>query len=224
MRPDMIEFSQVAIANSPDVSKWPITSDITKLGLHTTGLVIEHTKAGQWPAVPFETTTQEATLWIFLHIGGRWYGSGVERIRPGQTSKPEGAPSSYARNWYYDANRWGVMTAHQPAPGELVGFCVVAGDTRGAGNIAVQERSGIVLVSFPADAGADYPPFASAEPVPTPAPPVAPPALPLSDDEIVQLLDDVHRIAQGFESFMTAASELAKQIDNIVANGVKVHL
>lgn len=224
MQQDMIDFSTVKIINSPDVRDWPITSAIAHLGLHPTELVLEHTKAGVWPPVPFEGATQEATLWIFLKLGVQWYGSGVERIRPGQTHKPEGPPSSYAANWYYDPRRWGLMTLVQPKPGDLVGFMVSAGDQRGANTFTVAERSAIVLVEFPSDAGADFPPFAIAAPVPAPDLTPAPAPPPVPPDEWARLLASIEKIADGFEGFVTAVSELAKQIDNIAANGVKVHL
>ena len=70
--------------------------------------------------------------------------------------EPENAPSHQDDDWYYDRARWREMTDHAPQPGELVGYMVAAGDTRGFGNVAVQERSAIVLVEFPTDAGREY--------------------------------------------------------------------
>ena len=64
-----------------------------------------------------------------------------------------GPPSEYARNWYYDPIRWGAMVGHQPAPGEMVGFFVSAGDARNNGPISVKERSNVVLVPFPGSGG-----------------------------------------------------------------------
>ena len=49
------------------------------------------------------------------------------------------------------------MTGHQPAPGELVGFFVCAGDCRNntRGDMSpVRERSNVVLIPFPGNTGA----------------------------------------------------------------------
>ena len=49
------------------------------------------------------------------------------------------------------------LATHQPAPGEQVGFFVTAGDARAKDVRVVTERSNVVLVPFPTDAGAYYP-------------------------------------------------------------------
>ena len=47
------------------------------------------------------------------------------------------------------------------SPGDLVGFMVVAGSTRSDNNVAVRERSAVVLVPFPRDGlETSFPPFA----------------------------------------------------------------
>lgn len=106
-------------------------------------------------------TTQEATVWGFFHIGGRWYATGGERLRPNQTDKMLDNPSHIGPGWLYDPGRWGVMTGYVPSPGELVGFMVVAGSTRSDDHVIVRERTGVVLVPFPADdVSTEFPPFA----------------------------------------------------------------
>ena len=98
------------------------------------------------------------TLWIALDIGGHWYTSGCIQYWRG-LDRNGGPPSGYAANWYYDANRWAPMTGVQPAPGEPVGFFVTAGNARNitdsSGSI-VYERSNVVVVPFPTDAGATF--------------------------------------------------------------------
>lgn len=166
---DMIDLAKVQLFNSPDVRLWPVTSAITHLALRDGTLTIDHTKRGQWPAVPYETTTQEATLWVFFQIGDQWCGTGGERLRPDQTEKALGKPSDIGPGWLYDINRWGAMTNYVPAVGELVGFMVVAGISRGDGEAPVQERSAVVLIPFPSDAtGGSYPPFAAVLDAPGP--------------------------------------------------------
>ena len=68
-----------------------------------------------------------------------------------------GPPSEFALNWFYNPIRWAPMTFNQPAVGDLIGFFVTAGDTRGFnGHTKVQERSNVVLIPMPDDGGAFY--------------------------------------------------------------------
>ena len=154
------DLSQVTILNSPDVSTWPTTAKITTLDLQANGARIDFTKRdgdGSWPDVPFGAPgdSLEYTLWIVLDIGGHWYASGCIEYWRG-LDRNGGPPSGYAENWYYDSIRWGPMVGYQPAVGEQVGFMVTAGDARNNGNAIAQERSNVVFVPFPDDAGAVF--------------------------------------------------------------------
>jgi hypothetical protein len=140
-----------------------VTSRITSLGFSPGNIHLDHTRRCQWPPVVIapDGTTQEATLWVFFFINGRWYGTGAERWRPCQTDKALHAPSQIGPGWLYDPNRWGPMTGYVPRPGEMVGFMVAAGSTRSDANAPVAERSAVVMIPFPADGiTAYYPPFA----------------------------------------------------------------
>lgn len=149
------------VGGSPDVSGWAVTSSITSVAFGGGVFHIDHTRRGQWPAVAFGDTAQESTVWALFNINGVWYASGGERLRPGQTDKELSRPSDLGIGWYYNS-LWAPMTNYAPRPGEIVGFLVTAGDTRAGANISVRERSNVVFISFPSDAGGSYPPFASA--------------------------------------------------------------
>jgi hypothetical protein len=93
---------------------------------------------------------------MVLNEGGKWYTAGALQFWRG-LDRMGGPPSQYAEHWYYDPVRWGVLTTHQPAVGELVGFFVTAGNQRNMGGAAlVFERSKLVMIPFPSDAGAVY--------------------------------------------------------------------
>lgn len=175
---DAIDIGSAQIHNSHDVRGWPVSATITKLEFRPTGVHVEHTKnqgAGAWPNFrpPSWEGDLQYTLWIFLQISGQWHGSGC--IEYWQSCDQNGGPpEEFAKNWYYDANRWGPMTGHQPAPGEFVGFMVSAGDARNNGAQSVQERSNIVVVPFPAS-GWVYKPADEPEPIPEPIPVPLPP-------------------------------------------------
>jgi hypothetical protein len=156
-------LGSVTILGSPDVRGFPVTSRITSLSFRPGTFHIDHERRGMWPPVLIDPdgTTQEATVWVFFYIEGQWYATGGERLRPNQTDKALDNPSSIGPDWLYARDRWGVMTGYVPSPGDLVGFMVVAGSTRSDNNVAVRERSAVVLVPFPRDGvETSFPPFA----------------------------------------------------------------
>ncbi|HEX7604366.1 MAG TPA: hypothetical protein VF316_22260 [Polyangiaceae bacterium] len=162
--PPPIDLGKTVVRNSPpDVATWAETTKITKFDMNLDGVFIDFSKrdgSGSWPDVPFGAPgdSLEYSLWIVLYIGGTWYTSGCIQYWRG-LDRNGGPPSGYAANWYYDANRWGPMTGHQPAVGELVGFFVTAGNARNvndkSGSI-VYERSNVITIPFPADPGAVF--------------------------------------------------------------------
>jgi hypothetical protein len=168
-RVEDFDLGAVTIVSSPDVRGFAVTSRVSSLAFAPGTITIDHSLRGTWPPVVIadDGTTQEATIWVFFHIGGQWYATGGERLRPDQTTKALENPSVIGRDWLYDPGRWGVMTGYVPSPGDLVGFMVVAGSTRSDDHVIVRERTGVVLVPFPADGVAtSYPPFAWEEPMP----------------------------------------------------------
>ena len=154
--PLTIDLNKTFVKNSPpDVATWAETTKITKFDLNLDGVYIEFSKrdgSGSWPDVPFGAPgdSLEYSLWIVLDIGGTWYTSGCIQYWRG-LDRNGGPPSGYAANWYYDANRWGPMTGHQPAVGEQVGFFVTAGNARNvtdqSGSL-VYERSNVITIPF----------------------------------------------------------------------------
>ncbi|MDE3153499.1 MAG: hypothetical protein KGN76_00230 [Acidobacteriota bacterium] len=153
------------VGGSPDIRSWQVTAQITSLSFSNGSININYTKNCQWPSADIGGgTLQEATIWIFEKIGGQWYGTGGERLRPCQTSKDLTNPSDIATGWFY-SGQWAPMTGYVPAPGEVVGFMVTDGSTRADNNAPVHERSGVVLVGFPANGvSTSYPPFLWQEP------------------------------------------------------------
>jgi hypothetical protein len=164
--PDGIDMTQAVVHNSPgDVASWPATTKITRLEVQPGGAFqIDFTKrdgAGSWPdyTPPGFAGPIEYTLWIVENINGQWHTSGGIQIwrDPGMTLWSGGQPSGLAVDWFYDPNRWGPLTTHQPAPGEQVGFFVTAGNARNEHNVtSVRERSNVILVPFPDNSGAKY--------------------------------------------------------------------
>lgn len=155
---DAINLGLATIMNSPsDVASWRASATLQLLDLGQNGVHVDFTKKdgpGRWPDFipPGWTGPLEYTLWIVLNVNGGWYASGCIEFWNG-LDRNGGPPGEYARNWYFDAARWGPMTGHQPAPGEQVGFLVTAGDARNNRGTALKERSNVVVIPFPGPAG-----------------------------------------------------------------------
>lgn len=184
--PDMINPADVKVFNSPgDPLSRPITTSLTQIDVLDSGMRLTFDKkdgAGRWPDItpPGWTGPLQYTLWLFLNIGGAWYGSGLMQFWYGLDAGGGNitADNQIAKNWVYDS-RWGPMQGHQPAPGETVGFMVSAGNARGEDDHIVAERSDIVTLSFPAGVPKSYTFGATPVPLPVPVPvpvPVPPPA------------------------------------------------
>lgn len=181
-----INPAAVHVVASPNVLGWPVTTRITSVDVAADGMGIAFDRCGAWPAVtpPGWTGPLTYTLWLFLDIGGEWYGSGI--IQFWACDQHNGGPiyleNQIARNWVY-GTQWSPMTGHQPAPGERIAFMVSAGNARMQDDHLVAERSAIVEVAMPSGPG--LLPFLAVEgtppnpppPVVTPPPPAPPPVV-----------------------------------------------
>ena len=160
---DAIDLRQVTVTggNAVDVANWPVTTRIRVLDFRADGLFVDFDKKegpGRWPDVTpagWDGPIQY-TMWMVVNIGGRWYTSGGVEYWHG-LARQGGPPSRFTSNWYYSPEVWGLLATHQPAVGEQVGFFVTAGDQRAKDVRGVTERSNVVMVSFPSDAGGYYP-------------------------------------------------------------------
>lgn len=180
---DAIDLSTVQIHNSHDVRGWPITATLSQLQFRPTGVHVEHSKRngdGCWPnfrPAGWDGDLQY-TLWIFLNLNGQWHGCGGIQFWQ-SCDQNGGAPEKFAQDWYYDVNRWGPMTGHQPVPGERVGFMVSAGDSRGEGMHPVSERSQVIAIGFPNSGDVWDLPVVVDPPVPEPPAPIPDPPTPI---------------------------------------------
>lgn len=243
---DMIDLSTVRILNSPDIHDWPATAAITALELRPSGVHVDFTKktgADRWPDVPFgnpsEHGTLQYTLWILLDIAGQWLAAGCIEFWFG-LDENGGPVDGYAKNWYYDANRWPGMAGHQPAVGELVGFLVTSGDARhGDDGVGLHERSNIVTVAFPDAAGHNYS-FPSAPPVdppaqqppaqqpPTQQPPTQQPPTSGPSDDLLATIGEfviyVHDVARSIDALATSVAAIEARLTTIERDGVRIRL
>jgi hypothetical protein len=145
-------LGSVQVIASPVVDAWPETGT---LGISLSpGLIsLSINRLAAWSANPINIggATQAATIWLFLQVGGTWYGAGAERLRPNQTTKVEN--TSYAQwplDWFYQPATWGVLAAAASA-GQNAAFMVTAGSTRLDNRTNFTERTNVVPFIWPAD-------------------------------------------------------------------------
>jgi hypothetical protein len=241
----MIDLSTVQIHNSPDVHAWPASTAISRLELRPSGVHVEFTKKDgpdRWPDFPFGDPSEHGnlqyTLWILLKIAEAWHAAGCIEFWHG-LDENGGPVDEYAKNWYYDPNRWAPMSGHQPAPGELVGFLITSGDARHSdAQVGLHERSNIVTVAFPTAAGGVFTfgpeevpetsvPVLQPPAPPSPAPPSpAPPSTidPVSvSPELLHAYEQLERLVDAVEQLARSAMALEGPIQQIASGGVRLH-
>jgi len=157
---------QATIHSSPaDLGSWPETAKITRVFLNPNGVEVDFDRRlgpTRWPDEPFGKGSIEYTLGMCLDLSGHWHCSAVVQFWYGRELTAGGRPDEIGRNWFYDPARWGPMTGHQPATGEVVGLFVGAGNLRGRsapGYVLcprVCERSNVVLVPWSTDGSGNY--------------------------------------------------------------------
>ncbi len=147
-------LDNVIIMSSPDVRGWAETTQITEWGMTPGNMHLVFDGQQRWGSVDIGGgTMQQATLWVVINIGGTWYATAAERLRPNQQNKPEDAKFSrwIGSSWLYDSSRWGIMTGYVPKIGEQVGVMVTQGSERSDSTWTVQERSPIFWFNWPQD-------------------------------------------------------------------------
>jgi hypothetical protein len=145
------DMRSAAIWDNPqDLGSWAETANITTVDLASGRIIVDFDKRdgpGRWPDVGFGDGAIEYTLGICLNIGGTWNCSAVVQFWYGRDLAAGGDVGNLAGEWFYD-NRWGALKGHQPAPGEIVGWFVAAGNLRDSGNVIAKERSKVLFLPY----------------------------------------------------------------------------
>jgi hypothetical protein len=149
------DMHQATIYNSPyNLADWAQTAHITSVIFDQDSMLVDfdlRDGPNRWPDTPFGDGSLEYTLGMCLNINNHWDCSAVVQFWFGRELTASGRPQDVGDLWFYDPARWGEMTGHQPAQGEIVGFFVMAGNGRnkplGDGSYAI-ERSNVVFVPF----------------------------------------------------------------------------
>ena len=149
--------SKAIFLNSPsEVASWPETARITSIDFSSGYILVDFDRRrgpNAWPEAASSTFGPlQYTLGMCFNISDQWYCSAPVQFWAGRALEDSGPASQVAENWFYDPGRWGPMSGHQPAYGELVAIWVGQGNLRGGG-ATYQERSNFVVIPF----GTNYP-------------------------------------------------------------------
>jgi hypothetical protein len=145
------DMRKAVIWNNPaDLGSWAETANITRVDLSSGRIVVDFDRrqgAGSWPDVGFGSGSIQYTLGICLNINGQWNCSAPIQFWNGRDLAAGGDVGNLAGEWFYDV-RWGALQGHQPAPGEMVGWFVAAGNLRDLGNVITKERSKVLMLPY----------------------------------------------------------------------------
>lgn len=163
-----IDLQQAMVFDNPPIADWPVTTSLTKVEFTDEGVHVEFSKLegpDRWPDVipPMWEGPLQYTLGMAECIDGQWYASAAIEYWYGLYASGGNVAldDQVAKNWYYDAGRWGPLAGRQPKTGETIGIFVVAGNARAVHEndplqSPVMERSNVVLVPMPDVGGASH--------------------------------------------------------------------
>ncbi len=140
------EFTESVTWLHPDISGWPITTELT-VTFSGSSVCLEYDRKNVWPEVeifPPDGTLVVANAWVFAQDGGRWYAGTFEWMRPGQTCKAMSA----VEGGHIKVRPFDEASGWRPASGEVLYF-MVSGLIRNPSYRNVMERTNIVRVVWP---------------------------------------------------------------------------
>lgn len=137
------DFSDVTWID-PNISSWPITS-VLDVNVSGASLIVNHSKTNSWPASAIIGNSERCcntSVWVFAKLGGRWYASTFEYLRPGQNVKQAKTVSgTYIKRPPFLASGFNW----KPSTGEVLGFMVSGLARFSLSNVNIAERSGVFL-------------------------------------------------------------------------------
>ena len=122
-----------------DVSKWDRTSELKSVKFSGDKIILDHTKASEWPGKLLGTVELAGNPWIFVNKDGKWYAATWEWLRYGQTIKGKSSVSG-------DHIKQAPLYDFKPVIGDTYGF-MVSGLAR-TGERNVKERSNVLMVEW----------------------------------------------------------------------------
>jgi len=121
-----------------DVSAWRETGNLRSVNVSGGTITLDYDKADVWPNHSGKNVN--ANPWVFVNVGGTWYGATFEWFRRGQTSKAVYTVAG-------DHIKKAPLNGFRPRSGERYGFMVSGLARDNARN--VQERTQVVMYTWP---------------------------------------------------------------------------
>jgi hypothetical protein len=138
-----VDLDKVVYSNGPDISKWPQTGHITaayKVG----DVVCTEYESPNWPEAPFlgdPTVPVVGNQWVFINVGGIWYGGAGHWLRPGQSCKSE-----YDDAFFVDAFRNPPLNTTVLRSGDVFGILVSTPARSYPAGKTVDERTDVAML------------------------------------------------------------------------------
>jgi hypothetical protein len=137
-----IDLASVVYVQGPNIANWPQTATITSAFHSGDTLCIEST--ANWPSTDFfddPNTQVEGNQWLFVNIGGIWYGGAGHWYRPGQSCKGE-----VDENFFVDAFRSPPFNSLVLRSGDLFAVALSTPARLWPAMKTLDERSDVVFV------------------------------------------------------------------------------
>ncbi len=97
-----IDLNTVVYAEGPNISKWPQTTRLT--AAYKSGDTVCTEFDANWPDIPFFGDNSVRVIgnqWVFVNVGGTWYGGAGHWLRPGQFCKGEYDEAFFVEGFHF---------------------------------------------------------------------------------------------------------------------------
>jgi hypothetical protein len=138
-----VDLKTVQYTNGPDISNWPETATLTaayKIG----DMVCTEYDSPNWPEAPFlgdPSVPVVGNQWVFVNVGGTWYGGAGHWLRPNQYCKSE-----YDDAFFVDAFHNPPLNTLVLHSGDVFGVLVSTPARTWPSGKTVDERTGVAML------------------------------------------------------------------------------
>jgi len=138
-----IDLNSVTYILGPNIASWPETRKIT--AEHFGDQLCVFPQGEDWPAVPFPfdaSVAVEGNQFMFVNVGGKWYGASGHWYRPGQNCKGE-VDEAFFIEGFLGVQPISSVVLH---PGDVFGVAQTTPSRAWPGTKSLDHRSNVVLV------------------------------------------------------------------------------
>jgi len=138
-----IDLNSVTYILGPNIASWPETRKIT--AEHFGDQLCVYPEGEDWPAVPFpfdDSVLVEGNQFMFVNVGGKWYGAAGHWYRPGQNCKGE-VDENFFIEGFLGVQPISSVVLHN---GDVFGVASTTPSRAWPGTKSLDHRSNVVLV------------------------------------------------------------------------------